>query len=253
EAVRRVRDQADDAVQAAMWVGLLGAFVTAAFGIVVASMLSRSISNRLGLLTQMARALGDGRLRHRSELRGDDEIAELARSFNEMADTLETTVENQKAERDKLAKTLAIYAAFVERIASGDLTMTKIDAPDGDLSSLGQNLGSMSQALRGMTQRIHEAVSALSTASAEIQTTIQQHAASAAESASAVAETVASVDEVAQSAQRVATTAQGVQEISRRSLEVSAAGQLAVRRSTEAMHAVRNQVQSIAERILALS
>lgn len=253
EAVRGVKESADDTVKGAMWSGLIGAGITALIGLVVASMLSRSISSRLWTLTEMARALAEGRLRHRSDLKGEDEIAELARNFDNMANTLESMLETQTAERDRLAKTLAIYGAFVERIASGDLTATKVDAPDGELFNLGQNLGSMNQALRGMTQRIHEAVGALSGASAEIQATIQQHAASAAESASAVAETVASVDEVAQSAQQVAITAQGVQENSRRSLEVSGAGQLAIRKSTEAMHAVRNQVQSIAERILALS
>jgi len=253
EDSRRVRTEADDAVLVAAWVGIVGAAFTALFGLAIASVLSRSISTRLDALAAMTRALGDGHLRHRADLRGEDEIADLARSFNQMADTLESLVERQRAERDTLARTLSGYGAFVERIASGDLTVSQVEIGEGELAELGRNLSSMSQTLRAMTLRIHEAVVALSTASAEIQATTQQHSASASESASAVAETVASVDEVAQSAQSVADTAQGVQETSRRSMEVTAAGKLAVRRSTEAMHAVRGQVQSIAQRILALS
>jgi PAS domain S-box-containing protein len=58
-------------------VGALGAFF-----------LHRTLTRRLAVLNDAARRIGEGRLDQRIEIRGDDEITELGRSFNDMASTI---------------------------------------------------------------------------------------------------------------------------------------------------------------------
>jgi signal transduction histidine kinase len=53
---------------------------------------SRIITNRLERLRQSAQTLAEGNLAHRAAVRGTDEIGELARAFNRMADKLETMI-----------------------------------------------------------------------------------------------------------------------------------------------------------------
>jgi signal transduction histidine kinase len=53
---------------------------------------SRIITNRLEQLRQSAQTLAEGDLAHRAAVRGTDEIGELARAFNRMADKLETMI-----------------------------------------------------------------------------------------------------------------------------------------------------------------
>jgi signal transduction histidine kinase len=57
---------------------------------------SRIITSRLERLRQSAQTLAEGNLAHRATVRGTDEIGELARAFNRMADKLETTIVSGK-------------------------------------------------------------------------------------------------------------------------------------------------------------
>ncbi len=57
---------------------------------------SRIITSRLEQLRQSAQTLAEGNLAHRAAVRGRDEIGELARAFNRMADKLETMIINGK-------------------------------------------------------------------------------------------------------------------------------------------------------------
>lgn len=256
----RVYRDAEDSIDRVSAISVYGSLGAALIALTLGIWLSRVISRRLLVLTGTARRLGGGDLSARAEVRGGDEIADLAAVYNTAAERLSTMLDEQRRaterearDREQLARAVAAYGAFVERVSRGDLTAEPPSVDQSELAGLGRNLAAMNQGLRAMTLQIHDAVGSLSSASAELQATAQEHATGAAESASAVAETVATVDEVTQSAHQMAERAKGVQLASQRSIEVSGAGTLAVRRSVDAMEAVREQVGSIATRILALS
>jgi diguanylate cyclase (GGDEF)-like protein len=69
---------------------------------IVAYLEGRSIVRTLGRLVEAANRLAQGRLDERVEVRGNDEFAELGRSFNEMAAQLEARVEELETERRRL-------------------------------------------------------------------------------------------------------------------------------------------------------
>ncbi len=77
-------EAADRARQVAWWGALLGL----AFAVVVGSTLYLSISGPLRRLTRGTRELSRGRFDHRLEASGPQELADLARDFNEMAERL---------------------------------------------------------------------------------------------------------------------------------------------------------------------
>ncbi len=58
--------------------------------------ISRIITGRLKKLRQSALTISEGNLSHRVDIRGQDEIGELAQSFNRMADKLEAMIMNAK-------------------------------------------------------------------------------------------------------------------------------------------------------------
>jgi methyl-accepting chemotaxis protein len=268
--VSRTKELADDAgreIKLARWFSLGASLVIGLLAVVLAWNLSRSISQRVLATANAARRMADGELDERLPATGEDEIAELARAFNRMADELGRRIaeisansEANAASRERLAKTVARYGAAVERIAHGDLaTAVAPGAPreggegSDDLASLGEGLSTMARGLRDMALRVQETVSALTTATAEISATTQQQSASASESAAAVTETVTTVDEVTQSAQQTSERARAVAAAARSSVDASAAGLEAVERTIQAMAGVRDQVASIADRILGLS
>ncbi|MGH2586416.1 MAG: HAMP domain-containing protein [Dehalococcoidia bacterium] len=87
-----------------------GVIVAAAIGIPLA----RSIVRPVRQLSGAARAVAGGDLTRRVEVDGEDEVAALATSFNEMADDLDTTMTQEAAERARVEQRTRELAALLE-------------------------------------------------------------------------------------------------------------------------------------------
>ncbi|HEX8347381.1 MAG TPA: HAMP domain-containing sensor histidine kinase [Actinoplanes sp.] len=74
----------------------LTAAIVAAAAIVVALLLSRRVLRPIAALTRASRGLSTGRLDERVPVRGNDELAELGRTFNQMAESLQRSEERQR-------------------------------------------------------------------------------------------------------------------------------------------------------------
>jgi methyl-accepting chemotaxis protein len=155
----------------------------------------------------------------------------------------------------------------VEQLGLGNLTH-RIEVHNDD------ETGKLARAFNGMAQRRQEAeaqlakesaqreqtlrtvaefVNQLAGATAEILSSTSEQVASAQEQGSAVAETVSTVEEIAQTSEEAAGRARAVSESARQSEELGKGGRRAVDEAVSAMAMVREQVESIATRILALA
>jgi diguanylate cyclase (GGDEF)-like protein len=87
--------------------GLLGLLLLAVIATaLLAFVLARLIVRPLEELTEGARAIAGGRFDHRIPVRSKDEVGQLALSFNEMSDHLDTTITDLEASRDQLQRTV---------------------------------------------------------------------------------------------------------------------------------------------------
>ncbi|OJH41292.1 methyl-accepting chemotaxis protein [Cystobacter ferrugineus] len=100
---------------------------------------------------------------------------------------------------------------------------------------------------------VAEFVNQLAGTTSEILVSTTQQVAGAQEQGSAVAETVSTVEEIAQTSEEAAGRARTVSESARHAEEVGRNGRRAVDEAVTSMVAVREQVESIASRILALA
>ncbi len=115
--VRQLPEETYAPIYALMW---KESFLGLAF-IVVLSLLgfytARKIVRPIGLLTEGAKLIGYGRLDHRISIKTNDEIEQLAETFNQMTDNLEKSVNererylHQIEESEGRYKTLFDYAA----------------------------------------------------------------------------------------------------------------------------------------------
>ena len=116
-----------------------------AFGLAVllsaiaARLLARRLSKRGAKLAEAARDLADGDFSARVDLPGDDEVADIARAFNEMADRLEAT---QSGEREFLMSVghdlrtpLTTIGGYAEALEEGGMDEASISRIGGVLSS----------------------------------------------------------------------------------------------------------------------
>lgn len=114
--------------------------IAAGLSLLLALLLSYTLMRPVRELTQAARRLGERDLSQRVRVSGRDELAELARTFNRMADSLQQAEESRKALTADIAHELrtplAVQRASLEAMQDGVYPLT----PDNLASVLEQNL-----------------------------------------------------------------------------------------------------------------
>ncbi len=107
-------------VRRTLWIGALAALGVA---LIVGGLLFRSITAPLRELTAASEAIARGNLSARADVRGQDEVARLADSFNEMAESLDRTEEarrNQTADiAHELRTPLTVLQGTLEAMLDG--------------------------------------------------------------------------------------------------------------------------------------
>lgn len=199
---------ARDMAQRILWVLSIGTLL----GVVIVGggsyIITRGITTPLRALMVGAEQLGRGKLEHRIDVKGQDETAQLARAFNDMAEKRQQNEVQLEKESEQREHTLRTVAEFVNQLAG---------------------------------------------ASAEILSSTTEQVAGAQEQGSAVTETVSTIEEITKTSEEAAGRARAVSDSARHAEDVGRSGRRAVEEAVGAMGAVREQVESIASRILALA
>lgn len=104
-----------------------------------------------------------------------------------------------------------------------------------------------------LIQAVYETANDVAAAAAEILAATTQQASGAEEQAAAVAQTVATVDQVTQTSEQAAQRASSVAETAQRAADVGRTGRRSVEETVSAMGTLRDQVEGIAQSILALA
>ncbi len=226
-----------------------------------------ALSRPLNELLQTARAIAGGDLNRRLHSRRNDEIGELANSFDIMAESLQQRiVTEQEAQsearrlqaieaenRANLENTVADYLAFTQQVAAGDLTHRIEVRQNGSLGQLGESLNSMVGGLRSIAGEVQAAAASISSAAAEILAATSQQASSAAEQSSSVTETTTTIEQVKTISEQSAAQAGQVAEDSQTALGTARQGLETVEETVAGMNQLQDHVDTISQTILALS
>jgi methyl-accepting chemotaxis protein len=236
---------------------LVAGGITAAGAVVAAVLVSRRIAQPIVRLAGASQRIAAGDFEAAVEVDRRNEIGQLQDAFTRMAGQLRQILDNERAQRQHLEKTVAEYMDFVAAVAKGRLT-TRLSLngngqEEDPLTVLGHNLNEMVDNLREMTVRTKEAANALSSQSAEILATTTQQASGAAEQSAAVSQATTTVDEIKTIAEQLVARSRAVADTAQRTVEVSRAGQETVREAIAGMSQIKARVDVIEENILALS
>jgi len=230
-------------------------------GMVIAYRTSKAITEPLTRLIHVAQQIGDsGDLDHTIDVKGQDEIGQLARTF------------------DAMVKYLKEMAAVSEAIAGGNLTVDV--QPRSANDTLGNAFMRMVDGLRGLVRNVRDAASQVASASSqvagasdesaknslqtssaidevtstmhEMSVNVQNMVKSTQTQASSVSETSASIDQMVTSIQRVADTAKVLLDISNRSREEVHSGIGTMEKATDGLNRINTTIHSSGEIIDAL-
>ena len=121
---QRARDLADQALARMRWI-IGGVTLTSALlALALAAHLQGRVRRPLGVLQSGAKALREGDLAHRIPATGNDEFAELARSFNMLAEELQAHRQRETAARTELEQAVAARTAELEQ---AHITLQRLD------------------------------------------------------------------------------------------------------------------------------
>jgi methyl-accepting chemotaxis protein len=259
--VEQRRKSDESASTYTVFASVLSTLVALILGAVVAYRTAKSITEPLTNLMQVSRQIGNtGDLEHSIDVRGEDEIGELARSFAKMVTYLKE------------------MAGVSEAIAGGDLTVQV--KPRSVNDTLGNAFVKMVEGLGRLVRSVRDASAQVASASGqvanasddsakiglqassaidevtstmhEMSVNVQNMVKSTQVQASSVSETSASIDQMVASIQRVADTAKVLLDISNRSREEVHSGIATMEKATDGLNRINSTITSSGEIIGAL-
>jgi methyl-accepting chemotaxis protein len=263
-----VRDSNAKAENSDSWAATIITFCTAGGMIlvmVVAGVISWRVAKQITApLTQLMAVAGQignsGDLEQRVEIRGEDEVAQLSRTFNSMVLYLRE------------------MAGVSESIAGGDLSVEI--SPRSSRDTLGKAFREMTLGLRNLVKNVRDSAAQVASGSNQVASASDESAKISVQAASAidevtstmhemsinvqnmvkstqmqasnVSETSASIDEMVASIQRVADTAKVLLDISQRSRDEVHNGINTMEKATDGLSRINAAISSSAEIISAL-
>ena len=237
---------------------LLAVFGGVAFAALVAgAVFARRITDPVAEIVRVAERVGRGDLTHTVRVRSQDEIGQLARTFNDTVTRLRSQVlteaerDDERKRREELQRNITVFLDTVTDIAHGDLSRRGEVTPDV--------LGNVVDAVNLMVEEIgavladvrHAALRVAGSANDMLGATDQM--ATGAEKQAREATTVSrEVETMSRSVQLVASNAASAANAAGQTLDAATRGEGAVRDSLAGMQRIRNEVQVIAKRIKSL-
>jgi methyl-accepting chemotaxis protein len=228
---------------------------------VISWRVAKSITSPLSQLIAVAGQIGNaGDLEQRVEIRGEDEVAQLARTFNnmvlylrEMAGISESvaggdlSVEiNPRSSRDTLGK------AFREMTLGLRSLVKNVRDSAAQVASGSNQVASASDESAKISVQAASAIDEVTSTMHEMSINVQNMVKSTQMQASNVSETSASIDEMVASIQRVADTAKVLLDISQRSRDEVHSGINTMEKATDGLSRINAAISSSAEIISAL-
>jgi len=130
----------------------IGALLTVSLGV----WLSRSVASRLSDVSDAAREVGSGDLGARATVSGDDEITDMARSFNHMAAELEDVREREQqflmAVSHDLRTPLTTISGYAEALDAGDVSQEDLSRVAGILHGQTEQLSRLVEDLMALAR-----------------------------------------------------------------------------------------------------
>ncbi|HWR16397.1 MAG TPA: methyl-accepting chemotaxis protein [Terriglobales bacterium] len=239
-----------------MLVAILGAALALGVGSFIAYRTTNAILNPLDRLIGVAREIGEtGDLEHQIDIRQNDEIGVLAKTFSTMVGYLremsqvseaiargDLTVQvRPRSQRDTLA------IAFTRMIEGLRSLVSAVRDSASQVSSGSNQVASASEESAKLSVQASSSIDEVTSTMHEMSVNVQNMVKSTQMQSSSVSETSSSIDEMVASIQRVADTAKVLLDISQRSREEVQAGISTMQKTTDGLGRINTSIQSSSE------
>ena len=229
---------------------IAGAAIAILLGLSLGYFLARLISRGVTHIADVATQAAHGQLHARAKMDSQDELGQMAISFNMMLDRITALVQTEE-ERDVLQRRLMEFLVMVSEVSKGDLTRrgavtadmfgNLADAFNLMLDRFGHLLGQAKEA----AARVAESANAMrETAGHMAQTSQVQEQESG--------RTLSAVEGLAEVMRQVASSAGASSDSAQQTLSATEQGRLAVQETVQGMQTIRTAVQRMSKQVKGL-
>ncbi len=219
------------------------ALLTALGALAVVYAVARHVSRRIERIADVVDRLSEGDMLARTDDVGDDEIGRIAASFNAMVARLDETGRSERQRMEALNQAMVEVSAFVDSVASGDLT-AQLQLGDKGLGGFGlsTNLNRMVAGLAGISSEVTRGTQEIGSSASQILAIVSNQNSATSEQAASIAQTSVTIDEVRANSEQMAARANELAEHARRASVISAEG-------GEAVSALMSRIDKIGRRM----
>jgi len=216
-----------------------------AFG--VSYRLSRSITKPLGVLAKTADQVAKGDNSVRAQVLSDDEIGQLADSFNSM---LQARIKAKEDTDDykRLQEGIQQLLRVTSDASDGDLTV-RAKVTEGALGNVCDALNLMLENVGDLLKEVQAAANRVASSATEIQASSEQLSQGSVRQAGEIINTTTAVQEMAANIESVSNNATAANEAATRARQAAEAGAKAVEQVVSGMERIRQNVQAGAKKI----
>jgi twitching motility protein PilJ len=208
-----------------------------------------------------AQRLGAGETGIRANIQSEDEVGQLAATFNEMADRVETytqsiqetaqqrqqEAESQRRQKEELQQGVIRLLLDIEEASKGDLTV-KSQVETGAVGSIADAFNATIAGLRRLVEQVLKAASQVNTGAQRNSNSITNLSYKAISQAQSIESATQSVAEMAQSIESVSDTAQNAAAIARQGNEAAQQGQVTMDQTVNSIYKIRGRVAEISKK-----
>lgn len=227
----------------------------------LAYLLGRALTKPIENLQATAQKLGAGESNVRAKVESKDEVGQLAMTFNDMAERIESFTESiqktsaerqreaetQRAQKEELQDGVVRLLTNIEESAKGDLTVrSSVEA--GAVGAIADAFNATLGGLRKLVKQVVDTATEVSGQAQQDSQEITSLSDNAMEQARALESATASVAEMAQSIESVAKSAQTAAAIAKQGNEAAQQGQNTMDETVDSIYKVRGRVAEISKK-----
>lgn len=218
-----------------------------ALALVLALLFYRSSIGQLTGIKSALERLSKGDFNARAEVRGSNEVRQVAGALNEVIEDLALRMKSVE-EREHIEESIEHLLEDLAGVAEGDAARDSQSA-SGLTSSIAQSFDSMVGELRNAISQVQSTATQVSGAANKLQDATDQLAEGSIQQSARIADATSAVDEITESINQVSTNAAEAAEVAQDALANARRGVDAVAKTIAGMGSIRERVQGTAKRI----
>jgi methyl-accepting chemotaxis protein len=228
-------------------IGLL-ALIAAIAVFIVSLRVAGGVTKQVDEIMQGIAKVEKGEYGQQVKITSEDELGQMAGSFNQMTTTIQDLIESRQKEHDELQESIIRLLEEITELADGDLSI-RATVTEDVIGTLADSLNLMLEELGTAFVRIKQSAEQVGSTANVLSASTGELAGQNNNQSSMINEAVQEINQLTKAIREAADQANQSASFSRESSQVAAEGAKAVRETSQAMEAIRGNVQNTARSI----